>query len=65
MQQQQPRVRLGRVYDEHTAEDGTQELVEHLRHLREQANTLLAATRQPETSEAAVLTDLFVEGRAA
>ena len=68
MQQQQPRVRLGRVYDVHTAEDGTRVLFEHLRHLREQAQqrapTLLAATRHIETSEAAVLPDLLVEGRA-
>lgn len=67
MQQQQPRVRLGRVYGEHAAEDGTRVLVEHLRHLREQAQqqapTLLAATRHIVTSEAAVLADLLVEGR--
>jgi uncharacterized protein YeaO (DUF488 family) len=30
MQRQQPRVRLGRVYDERTAEDGTRVLVDRL-----------------------------------
>jgi uncharacterized protein YeaO (DUF488 family) len=124
MQHQQPRVRLGRIYDKRTEEERTRVLVERLwprgltrdradldgwckqiapssalrkwygyppdrfaefsrryrqelddpgrferlQHLRELAQqrtlTLLTATRHIETSEAAVLADLFGAGRA-
>jgi uncharacterized protein YeaO (DUF488 family) len=63
MQQQPPRVRRGRVYDEHSAEDGTRALFDH-RWPRGLTEDRADVDEWCSTSEAAVLADLLVGGRA-